>query len=177
MADGPASGTVARGVSRPAPVHRLAWTAFVLASVALVLAWYGSLHAEKHLAGSPLRAARGPANVIGEPGPWYERVVDRTEASIFGERFDQAVLAATERSRSARVAVHAVAFVLPFVLGLAAAWMGGNAMTAIERAGGTRSGNFQAVFAVMIGGFAAVIAGCMLFSVHVWPVVPAAYTS
>lgn len=177
MADGPTSGTIMRGVARPAPVHRLAWTAFVLAAVSLLLAWYGSLHAEKHLAGSPLRAARGPANVIGEPGPWYERVVDRTEVSIFGERFDQSVLAATERSRAARAAVHFVAFVLPLVLGLAAAWMGGCAMTAIERSSERRSGNFQAVFAVMIGGFATVIAGCMLFSVYIWPVVPAAYTS
>jgi hypothetical protein len=162
---------------RTAPVHKLAWAGFATAILALLLAWYGSLHAEKHLADSPLRAARGSANVIAEPGPWYERLVDRTEVSIFGERFDRKVLEATERSRAARYAVQAVAFVLPFVLGLAAAVAGGSALTAIENSGGTRSGNFQAVFAIMIGGFAAVIAGCMLVSVYVWPLVPSAYTA
>ena len=167
---------VPKTVIKKVRAHRLAWAAFALAVVALLLAWYGSLHAEKHIAGSPLRAARGSANVIAEPGPWYERLVDRTEVSIFGERFDQKVVEATERSSAARYAVQVVAFVLPFVLGLSAALMGGSALTSIERSSGTRSGNFQAVFAIMIGGFAAVIAGCMIFSVYVWPHAPSVYT-
>jgi hypothetical protein len=166
---------VAQPVQR-APVHRLAWGGFGLAIVALLLAWYGSLHAEKDIAGSPLREARGASNVIAEPGPWYERLFDRTEVSIFGERFDRKVLGLTERSKSARYLVQFIAFGLPFVLGLAAAIRGGNAMTEIERAGGTRSGHFQAVFAIMIGGFAAVIAGCMIVSVYIWPQLPSIYT-
>jgi hypothetical protein len=160
-----------------APVHRLAWTGFVLAVLALLLAWYGSLHAEKHIAGSPLRAARQSADVIGEPGSWYERLVDRAEMSVFGERIDRIILEATERSPAMRFTMQFVAYVLPFLLGLAAAFMGGSAISAIERAGTARSGHFQAVFAIMIGGFAAVIASCMIFSVHVWPHLSSPYTT
>src|SRR5262245_43085116 len=167
---------VATGPVRRAPVHRLAWAGFAIALVALLLAWYGSLHAEKHIAGSPLREARGTSNVIAEPGPWYERLFDRTEVSIFGEHFDRKVLAFTERPKIARYLVQFIALGLPFLLGLAAALMGGNAMTAIERAGGTRSGHFQAVFAIMIGGFAAVIGACMIVSVYIWPQLPSIYT-
>jgi hypothetical protein len=157
-------------------VQKLAWIGFGLSLVALVLAWYGSLHAEKHIAGSPLREARGSANVIAEPGPWYERLWDRAETTVFGERFDKKVLALTERSKIARYSLEIVAFVLPFVLGITAAILGGTAMTAIEKSHGRYSGNFQSVFAVMIGGFAAVIAGCMIASVYLWPHVPSLYT-
>jgi len=159
------------------PVHPLAWIGFVLAVLALLFAWYGSLHAEKHIAGSPLRAARQSANVIGEPGPWYERLFDRAEVSIFGQRVDQKVLEATERSAAIRTTMQFVAYVLPFALGLIAALLGGHAMSVIETSAPRRSGNFQAVFAIMIGGFAAVIAGCMLVSVYLWPHLPALYTS
>ena len=167
---------VSGGVSGNVLIHRMAWLGFGLALLALVLAWYGSLHAEKHIAGSPLREARASANVIAEPGPRYERLFDRAEVSVFGNRFDKTVLQATERSRLANYSVQFVAFMLPFVLGLSAALLGGSAMTAIEKSGGTRSGNFQAVFAIMIGGFAAVIAGCMLLSVYIWPRLPSIYT-
>ena len=95
---------------------------------------------------------------------------------VFGDRADKKILALTGRSKIARYSLQVVAFVLPFVLGLAAALMGGSAMTAIERSGGTRAGNFQAVFAIMIGGFAAVIGGCMIVSVYVWPHLPSLYT-
>jgi hypothetical protein len=159
------------------PVHPLAWIGFVLALLALLLAWYGSLHAEKHIAGSPLRAARQSANVMAEPGPWYERVFDRAEVSVFGQRVDQKVLEATERSAAIRATMQFVAYVLPFMLGLIAALLGGHAMSVIESATPRRSGNFQAVFAIMIGGFAAVIAGCMLVSVYLWPHLPSLYTS
>ena len=161
---------------RRAPVHRLAWLAFALAVIALLLAWYGSLHAEKQFDGSPLREARGPASVIAEPGPWYERLVSRAETSLFGEPFDKKVLRLTERSKAARYALQVIAFVLPFVLGLTAAFLGGNALSAIERSGGTRSGSFHGVFAIMIGGFAAAIAGCLLFSIYIWPSIPSPYT-
>ena len=43
---------------RKAPVHRLAIAALVAAAIAGVLALYGSLVAETHLAGSPLNEAR-----------------------------------------------------------------------------------------------------------------------
>jgi len=114
--------------------------------------------------------------VIAEPGPWYERAWDRAETSAFGGRVDQMVLDLTERSKIARYSLQIVAFVLPFVLGIAAALLGGSAMTVIERSGGTKSGNFQAVFAIMIGGFAAVISGCMLGSVYVSRYLPSIYT-
>jgi hypothetical protein len=167
---------VPSGTTRRAPMHGLAVTSFALALIALVLAWYGSLHAEKHIAGSPLREARASANVIAEPGTWYERLEDRAEVSFFGARFDQKVLELTRESRGARYSLQVIAFVLPFVLGLVAALLGGSALTAIERSGGTRSGNFQGVFAILIGGFAAVIGGCMLVSVYLWPHLPSIYT-
>jgi hypothetical protein len=164
------------GRVKRAPVHRLAWAGFATAVVALLLAWYGSLDAEKHIAGSPLREARGSAGLPAEPGPWYERLWDRAEVSVFGDRADKKILALTERSKIARYTLQVVAFVLPFALGLVAALMGGSAMTAIEKSGGTRAGNFQAVFAIMIGGFAAIIGGCMIVSVYVWPHLPSIYT-
>ena len=49
-------------------------------------------------------------------------------------------------------------------------------MSVIEKSKPRCSGNFQAVFAIMIGGFAAVIAGCMLVSVYLWPNIPSLYT-
>lgn len=158
------------------PVHRLAWTGFAISLIALVLAWYGSLHAEKHIAGSPLREARGSANVISGPGAWFERAFDRAEIRVFGDRFDKKILELTERSKIARYSLEIVAFVLPFVLGITAALMGGTAMTAVEKSKGKYSGNFQSVFAILIGGFAAVIAGCMILSVYIWPHMPSFYT-
>jgi len=158
-------------------VHRLAKTGLGLAVVALLLAWYGSLHAEKHIAGSPLRQARQSTDVIAEPGTWYERLVDRAEVGIFSKRIDRKVFESTERLPAIRYTLQFVAYVLPFLLGLAAALMGGSAMAAIERSGPAQSGHFQSVFAIMIGGFAAVIAACMVFSVYVWPRLPSIYTS
>ena len=160
-----------------APVHPFARAGFILAVLALLLAWYGSLHAEKHIAGSPLREARQSANVIAEPGPWYERLVERAELSLFGDHVDRKILEATEQSATVRHSVQFIAYVLPFMLGLAAAWLGGGAMSAIERSSSPRTGHFQSVFAIMIGGFAAVIAGCMIVSVFLWPHIPAAYTT
>lgn len=167
---------VSAGPVSRVPVHRLAWAGFTLALVALLLAWYGSLHAEKHIAGSPLREARQSANVIGEPGPWYERLFDRAAVSIFGGGFDQKVLEATERSPGIRYTMQFIAFVLPFVLGLLSTWLGASAMAEIQKSQPKTSGNFQAVFAIMIGGFAAVIAGCMLVSLFLWPNLPSIYT-
>jgi hypothetical protein len=158
------------------PYHRLAVASFVASIVALVLAFYGSLYAEKHIAGSPLREARGSAGLPAEPVSWYDRLWARGETTIFGDRIDRKMVALTERSKIANYSLQVIAFVLPFVLGIAAAITGGNAMAAIERSGGKTVGNFQAVFSIMIGGFAAVISGCMMLSLYVWPMLPSLYT-
>jgi hypothetical protein len=165
----------AGGTSRK-PVHRKAWLGFAVAVVALILAWYGSLHAEKHLPRSPLHEARGVPPVLPEPGSWYERAWDRAEVRIFGGRVDQKVLAITERSSTARYSVQVIAYWLPLLMGIAAAWIGGAAMRAIEQSRDVYAGNFQAVFSIMMGGFASVIAGCMIVSIYIWPHVPSFYT-
>jgi hypothetical protein len=126
----------------------MAATAIVTAGLAGVLALYGSLMAEKHLAGSPLNVARN------DPG-----------------------LVETQQSRVTRYTIQFVAFVLPMVLGVGAALLAGEAMKAVEKAGGRYSGSLPAVFAMMIGGLAAVVAGCMAVAVFVWPLVPSWYTS
>jgi hypothetical protein len=158
------------------PIHRMAWMGFVTALLSLLLAWYGSLHAEKQLPHSPLRNARDLHAVPPEPGPWYEKLWDRAEVNILGGRVDQKMLELTERSKIARYSVQVIAFALPFVLGLTACLVGASAMKAIEQSRGTYAGNFQAVFSIMIGGFASVIAGCMILSIFVWPYVPSLYT-
>ena len=158
------------------PYHRLAVASFVASIVALVLAFYGSLYAEKHIAGSPLREARGSAGLPAEPVSWYDRLWARGETTIFGDRIDRKMVTLTERSKIANYSLQVIAFVLPFLLGIAAAVAGGNAMALIERSGGKTVGNFQAVFSIMIGGFAAVISGCMMISLYVWPMLPSLYT-
>jgi hypothetical protein len=158
------------------PIHWLATVGFAISIVGLALAWYGSLVAEKHLPHSPLREARGSAGLPADPSTWNEKIWDRAEVSIFGERFDRKVLEITSNSRIARVALQGVAFFLPLALGLAATYLGATAIKRIEQSGGKYGGNFQAVFAIMIGGFASVIAGCMILSMYAWPYVPSLYT-
>ena len=70
-----------------------------------------------------------------------------------------------------------VAYVLPFVLGIGAALTGGAAMNAVERSGGRYVGNTLAVFSMLGGGLAAVVAGCMMVTLYVWPRVPSLYTT
>jgi hypothetical protein len=158
------------------PVHRQAWLGFILALFALILAWYGSLHAEKHLPHSPLLEARGIPKVPAEPGPWYEKIWNRTESTIFGGNVDQKIRALTERSKIARYSLQIVAFGLPLVLGIVACLIGASALKAIEQSRGSFVGNFQAVFSIMIGGFASAIAGCMIVSIYIWPYIPSLYT-
>src|SRR5438105_2551131 len=98
--------------SKSVPVHKLAVAAISVAALAGVLALYGSLFAEKHLAGSPLNVARN------EPG-----------------------LPETRESNINRYTLEIVAFVLPLVLGVGATLLGGEAMKAIEASNGTRSGS------------------------------------
>lgn len=158
-------------------VHPLALGGFALSMVSILLAAYGSLYAEKHLDGSPLREARGSAGLPAEPAHWYDRAITRGEKTIFGAEIDRKVLAFTTRSKIANYSLQIVAFMVPFVLGIVAALLGGWGMSAIERATDTYTGSMQAVFAQLIGSFAAVIAGCMMVSYYVWPYVPAFYTT
>lgn len=165
----------AAGVQKP-PVHRQSWIGFVISLLALVLAWYGSLHAEKHLPNSPLSQARGIPRVPDEPGPWYEKLWHKAESTVFGGAVDQKIRAYAETSKIARYSIQIIAFVMPFILGIVAALIGASALKAIELSRGTFVGNFQAVFSILIGGFASVIAGCMMVSIYVWPHVPSLYT-
>lgn len=159
------------------PVYRLARVSLTLAVVGFVLACYGSFVAEKHIATSPLRQARPDPGLPAEPTGWSGRTEAGIERAVFGQRMEPAMLDLTARSPAARWGLQFVAFVLPFVLGLASAWLGGNALTAIEGADGKYAGNFHAVFALLIGGLTAVISGCMLVATFLWRFVPAAYTT
>lgn len=165
------------GGSRKRPIHWLAWLAFGASIVAFLLAWYGALQAEKHIADSPLRRARGPGGMPPEPRHWYERMWVRSETSIFGDRIDKKMLAFTGRSTIARYSLQVIAYFLPLALGVGAALTGGLAMKVIEQSGGRYAGNFQSVFSMLMGGFAAVIAGCMCVSLYVWPHLPSLYTT
>jgi hypothetical protein len=102
---------------RRGPVHPLAWAALATSLVAAALALYGSFMSERHLAGSPLNAARSGTG-----------------------------LEATRTSKTTRYTLQFVAYFLPFGLGVAAALGGGEALKAIERRGGRYSGSLQAVF-------------------------------
>jgi hypothetical protein len=135
-----------RTAIRRAPVHRLAIAAIVSAAVAGVLALYGSLMAERHIDGSPLNVAR---NADG--------------------------LEDTRTSPGFSIAIRLAAFVLPLVLGIGACLLGGEAMKAVEKSNGAYSGSLPSVFAMMIGGLAAVVAGCMTVAVFVWKHVPSLY--
>ena len=130
-----------------APFHRFAVLAFALAIVAAGFALYGSFLSERHLADSPLNRLR------------------RTEG-----------LEATGPEGAGRFWVPFAAYFVPLALGLGAAFLGGAAMRAIERDKGATSGSGAAVFAIMIGGLSAVIAGCMIFAVYGWEYVPTLYT-
>jgi hypothetical protein len=167
---------MAKATGMKPPAHRLAKAGLVVALAAFALACYGSFAAERHLASSPLNTAR--ANVTpAEPTSWYGRLVVRAEVAAFGDRLDRLMTEKTAHSRRVRLGLGAVAFVLPFVLGLAAALMGGYAMKLIERDTEKWGGNFEAVFAIMVGGLSAVISGCMILAVFGWRLVPSVYTS
>lgn len=134
--------------TRTAPVHRLGVIAFAVAVVSGVLALYGSLMAESHLAGSPLNEAR-----------------------------KQEGLEVTRTSQATRYGIQFAAFVLPMILGIGATLLGGETMRTIEKSNGAFSGNLWAVFAMMIGGLAAVVAGCMSAAMFAWTSMPSIYTS
>lgn len=168
---------MATGSTRGAPIHAMSWAGIVMASLSGVLALYGSMAAEKHLPGSPLRTARGSAGQPSEPKTRLGHLWVKGETSIFGDRIDRAMLSFTEGSRFASYSVQCFAFVLPFWLGLAAALTGGWAMKSVQASGGKYAGNTLAVFSMMVGGLATVVAGCMMMSFYVWPLMPSMYTT
>jgi hypothetical protein len=133
---------------KAAPGHPVAVAALVTAVVALALSFYGSFLGEKHMAFSPLNEARN------EPG-----------------------LDVTRNSKIARYSHQAVAYFVPFALGIAATLAGAVAMRRIELSNGKYAGNTRGVFAVLIGGLAAVTSGCMILSLYVWKHLPSLYTT
>jgi hypothetical protein len=196
------------GLHPRTPIHYMSWVGIVMAVCAGALALYGGMHAEKHLAGSPLRAARGSAGLLPPPPSDYQplkeyvnrRVNEEAEKSTGnwkrGEKTwntvgaavtwvyrygrgatDRYILARTEESKIANYSLQLFAFVLPFFLGLAGALTGGWAMKVVQASGGKYAGNTLAVFSMMIGGLAAVVAGCMMISLYVWPRLPSMYTT
>lgn len=134
----------------PATPRRLspAVAALLVSLVALVLSVYGGLVAEQHLHGSPLNRARLT------PGAEF-----------------------TRDSESARGAIAFVGFGLPVLLGVAGAAFGTRVMRKLGTGQEDRVRHLAAVFAVMIGGLAAVVAACMLFAVYGWQHVPHYYTA
>lgn len=73
--------------------------------------------------------------------------------------------------------VGALTFLFPCLLGTAAALAAGWAMRSIERSAGRYRGDAIAVFAILIGSFAAIIGGCMILAVYLWPYIPSLYTT
>jgi len=127
-------------------VHPAAVFALAVGLVASGLALYGSFLSELHLAGSPLNVART------EPG-----------------------LESTRTTKRARIVLQVGAHFLPFVLGLVAAFSGGEAMKGIDRLPSVYTGHLSAVFAIMLGGLSAVLSGCMILSMYLWKYVPYGY--
>ena len=138
---------MATTATKRAPAHPLSVAALTVGVVASALALYGSFLSEGHLSGSRLNAAR-----------------------------DGTGIEAIRTSATTRVTLQLAAYVLPFVLGVGAALMGGEAIKAVERRGGEAAGSPHAVFAIMIGGLSAVVSGCMILAVYLWPFVPTPYT-
>jgi hypothetical protein len=130
------------------PGHPAAIAALAIALAALALSFYGSFLGEKHMAGSPLNDARN------EPG-----------------------LSLTRDSKIVRYSHQALAYFLPFALGIAATLTGAVGMRKIEASGGKYGGDTRGVFAVLIGGLAAVTSGCMILSLYVWKHLPSPYTT
>ena len=60
-------------------------------------------------------------------------------------------------------------FVLPIVLGIVAATMGGRAVVVADRADGRVGGAGPGVFAILIGLFATVLGGLMTFVAMIYP--------
>lgn len=134
--------------AKKAPGHPLVVAALGMALVAIALSFYGSFLGEKHMASSPLNEARNA------PG-----------------------LEFTRDSKIVRYSHQLLAYFVPFALGVAATLAGAVGMRQIEKANGKYRGDTAGVFAVLIGGLAAVTSGCMILSLYVWKHLPSAYTT
>src|SRR5688572_18762821 len=187
------------GSNPRAPIHRMAWSAIAMAVVAGVLALYGSLYAEKQIPGTPLCEARGeppvaPADFKPLGAYTDHQIAQRNPKGpirgLYRVRYgaewtyyyavgalDRAVVARTKKSKFASYTLQLVVYVLPFGLGLAGALTGGWAMKVVQQSGGKYGGDTLAVFSMMVGGLAAVVAGCMMLSLYVWPLLPTFYTT
>ena len=113
---------------------------------------------------------------------YYEKLARTLEQGCFDLMFFDDRLAMPgiyggSVAEAVRTGARPVKLDLSIVLGIVAAWTGGYALTAIEGAGKKYAGNFHAVFALLIGGLAVVISGCMLVTLFLWRFVPAAYTA
>ena len=71
------------GSTRGAPVHPLALAGIVIAVVAGLLGLYGAMYAEKHIAGSPLREARGASSGAPRPESLPARKLTEGEKAVF----------------------------------------------------------------------------------------------
>jgi hypothetical protein len=60
-------------------------------------------------------------------------------------------------------------FVLPIVLGIGAALLGGHSFRTIEQSQGKLGGDGFAFFSLMVGMFAVVIGACSTFAALIWP--------
>ena len=69
-------------------------------------------------------------------------------------------------------AVRAVGYYTPLVLGAVAVGLGAAGLRRIEAADGDLGGDWQGVFAVMLGGLAVVVGLVQVFATHVWPALP-----
>ena len=67
--------------------------------------------------------------------------------------------------------IRAVGYTAPLALGLVAVVLGLVGLHRIEARGGRLGGDMQGVFAVMIGGLAAVVGGVQVFADTIWPLV------
>ena len=81
-------------------------------------------------------------------------------------------LSARGASPTAIATVYGVAYVLPMLLGAVAVWMGIHSLHVIERTGGRTTGDGPAIFAIMIGLFACLIAAITTFANLIWPHLP-----
>lgn len=66
-----------------------------------------------------------------------------------------------------------VGYALPLALGVGSAAAGGAALRRVEDSDGAFRGDLPAVFAIMLGGLAAVTGGVMLVALYGWRYVPA----
>ena len=109
-----------------------------------------------------------PTNVVAAVGLGLAAIA--FALAVYGALIAPGHLRASAAPLSPAV-VRAVGFTAPLALGLVAVVLGLVGLHRIERCGGRLGGDAQGVFAVMIGGLAAVVGGVQVFADAVWPTV------